>query len=38
MLLKVSSITPEKTKYRLVTSGNFEIGGGFKSAKFKSLF
>ena len=28
-------ITPEPTKYRLVTPGNFEIGGGFKSAKFK---
>lgn len=28
-------ITPEPTKYRLVTPGNFDIGGGFKSAKFK---
>lgn len=28
-------ITPEPTKYRLVTPGNFEIGGGFKSTKFK---
>ncbi len=28
-------ITPEKCKYHLVTPGNFEIGGGFKSSKFK---
>lgn len=28
-------ITSEPTNYRLVTPGNFEIGGGFKSAKFK---
>lgn len=28
-------ITPAPTKYRLVTPGNFEIGGGFKFAKFK---
>ena len=28
-------ITPEETSRILVTPGNFQIGGGFKSAKFK---
>ena len=32
---KGENITTEKTQDILVTPGNFNIGGGFKSSKFK---